>query len=73
MIVLGDVFPIRPKSKDSALKFGEEVSIIGLQLGYGMKYAIAKINEDDKILPNVALRAKIFDTSSRVTRANSSR
>ena len=38
-----------------------------------MKYAIAKLNEDDKILPNVALRAKIFDTSSRVTRANSSR
>ena len=70
---MGDVFPIRSESKDSALKFGEEVSIIGLQLGYGMKYAIAKINEDDKILPNVALRAKIFDTSPRVTRANSSR
>ena len=60
---MGDVFPIRSKSKDSALKFGEEAIIIGLQLGYGMKYAIAKLNEDDKILPNVALRAKIFAAS----------
>ena len=68
---MGGLFPIHFKSEDSELKCGKEVSISGLQLAYGMKYAIAKINEDDKILPNITLRARIFDTCRSQTIAAS--
>ena len=70
-IVLGGLFQIHFKSEDSELKCGKEVSIMNLQLAYAMKYAIAKVNEDDKILPNVTLRARIFDTCGSQTIAAS--
>ena len=61
-IVLGGLFPIHFKSEDSELKCGKEVSIDNLQKAYAMKYVIAQLNDDDKILPNVTLQARIFDT-----------
>ena len=68
---MGGLFPIHIKSEDSELECGSKLSILGLQVAYAMKYAIAKVNQDDNILPNITLRATIFDTCRSQTIAAS--
>lgn len=61
-ITLGGLFPLHTKSEDSELECGKHFRPYGYQIAQGMLYAVAKLNENENILPDISLKAKIYDT-----------
>ena len=67
-IILGGLFPIHEKGADGKM-CGPVKEEKGIQRVEAMMFAIDQINDDQSILPNITLGAKILDTCLRDTYA----
>lgn len=61
-IILGGLFPIHDRSKNTENKCGRIDLNPGFQYLASMLFAIDEINKNDDILPGIKLGAKIFDS-----------
>lgn len=66
-IILGGLFPVHEKGERSAC--GPQIYHRGVQRLEAMMFAIDRINNDTRILPNISLGVHILDTCSRDTYA----
>ncbi|XP_054464748.1 metabotropic glutamate receptor 7-like [Anoplopoma fimbria] len=67
-LTLGGLFPVHSRGGDS-LQCGDLKKENGIQRLEAMMYALDQINQDDQILPNITLGARVLDTCSRDTYA----
>ena len=66
-IILGGLFPIHKKSETRETECGVFSETPGYHFMEAMLYAIDKVNADPKILPNITLGARVYDTCQSKT------
>ena len=67
-MTLGGLFPVHARGSDGA-PCGDIKKDNGIHRLEAMMYALDQINQDDTLLPNITLGARILDTCSRDTYA----
>uniref|UniRef100_H2SU01 Glutamate metabotropic receptor 7 n=1 Tax=Takifugu rubripes TaxID=31033 RepID=H2SU01_TAKRU len=67
-LTLGGLFPVHSRGTDGA-PCGDLKKENGIQRLEAMMYALDQINQDEQLLPNITLGARLLDTCSRDTYA----
>ncbi|KAM9751875.1 metabotropic glutamate receptor 7 isoform 2-T2 [Menidia menidia] len=67
-LTLGGLFPVHSRGADGA-PCGDLKKENGIQRLEAMMYALDQINQDEQLLPNITLGARVLDTCSRDTYA----
>lgn len=67
-LTLGGLFPVHARGSDGT-PCGDLKKENGIQRLEAMMYALDQINQDDQLLPNITLGARLLDTCSRDTYA----
>lgn len=67
-LTLGGLFPVHARGTDGA-PCGDLKKENGIQRLEAMMYALDQINQDEQLLPNITLGARVLDTCSRDTYA----
>ncbi|XP_061909688.1 metabotropic glutamate receptor 7-like isoform X1 [Entelurus aequoreus] len=67
-LTLGGLFPVHARGVDGA-PCGDLKKENGIQRLEAMMYALDQINQDEQLLPNITLGARVLDTCSRDTYA----
>uniref|UniRef100_A0A3B4A2Z1 Receptor ligand binding region domain-containing protein n=1 Tax=Periophthalmus magnuspinnatus TaxID=409849 RepID=A0A3B4A2Z1_9GOBI len=67
-LTLGGLFPVHARGADG-ISCGDLKKENGIQRLEAMMYALDQINQDDQLLPNITLGARVLDTCSRDTYA----
>ncbi|KAF0036160.1 hypothetical protein F2P81_011472 [Scophthalmus maximus] len=67
-LTLGGLFPVHARGADGA-PCGDLKKENGVQRLEAMMYALDQINQDEQLLPNITLGARVLDTCSRDTYA----
>ncbi|XP_053705078.1 metabotropic glutamate receptor 7 isoform X1 [Synchiropus splendidus] len=67
-LTLGGLFPVHARGTDGT-PCGDLKKENGIQRLEAMMYALDQINQDDQLLPNITLGARVLDTCSRDTYA----
>uniref|UniRef100_A0A3B4F2Q8 Receptor ligand binding region domain-containing protein n=1 Tax=Pundamilia nyererei TaxID=303518 RepID=A0A3B4F2Q8_9CICH len=67
-LTLGGLFPVHARGIDGA-PCGDLKKENGIQRLEAMMYALDQINQDEQLLPNITLGARVLDTCSRDTYA----
>ncbi|KAJ3586324.1 hypothetical protein NHX12_012724 [Muraenolepis orangiensis] len=68
-LTLGGLFPVHGRGADGAPCTGDIEKGTGIHRLEAMLYALDQINQDEQLLPNVTLGARVLDTCSRDTYA----
>ncbi|XP_044067736.1 metabotropic glutamate receptor 7-like isoform X2 [Siniperca chuatsi] len=67
-LTLGGLFPVHARGSDG-MPCGDLKKENGIQRLEAMMYALDQINQDEQLLPNITLGARVLDTCSRDTYA----
>lgn len=67
-LTLGGLFPVHARGVDG-VPCGDLKKENGIQRLEAMMYALDQINQDEQLLPNITLGARVLDTCSRDTYA----
>lgn len=67
-LTLGGLFPVHSRGSDGTA-CGDLKKENGIQRLEAMMYALDQINQDEQLLPNITLGARVLDTCSRDTYA----